>query len=83
MLLHKAIEVEVGARDGMDPHEVAQVAVGRVLDREDRFVEYWSELSASMRPDHFTVANLPTRLAHLKSDPWADLPELELHRALP
>ena len=37
----------------------------------------WSELSASMRPDHFTVANLPTRLAHLKSDPWADLPELD------
>ena len=37
----------------------------------------WSELSASMRPDHFTVSNLPTRLAHLKSDPWADLPELD------
>ena len=30
MLLHKAIEVEVGARDGMDPHEVAQVALSRV-----------------------------------------------------
>ena len=51
VLLHKAIEVEVGARDGMDPHEVAQVAVGRVLDREDRFVEYWSELSASEQDD--------------------------------
>jgi bifunctional non-homologous end joining protein LigD len=37
----------------------------------------WGELSASMRPDHFTVSNLPTRLAHLKSDPWADLPELD------
>ena len=44
VLLHKAIEVEVGARDGMDPHEIAQVAVGRVLEREERFGEYWREL---------------------------------------
>ena len=51
VLLHKAIEVEVGARDGMDPHEVAQVAVGRVLEREDRFVEYWRALPASEQDD--------------------------------
>ena len=44
VLLHKAIEVEVGARDGMDAHEIAQVAVGRVLEREERFGEYWREL---------------------------------------
>jgi bifunctional non-homologous end joining protein LigD len=37
----------------------------------------WDELSASIRPNHFTVANLPTRLAHLKADPWADLPEVD------
>ena len=51
VLLHKAIEVEVGARDGMDPHEVAQVAVGRVLEREERFADYWRELSASEQDD--------------------------------
>ncbi|WP_322098863.1 DNA ligase D [Microvirga roseola] len=41
----------------------------------------WEELSASIRPSHFTVANLPTRLAHLKSDPWADLAKAD--QALP
>jgi bifunctional non-homologous end joining protein LigD len=41
----------------------------------------WNELSASVRPNHFTVANLPTRLAHLKTDPWADLSEI--NQALP
>ncbi len=51
VLLHKAIEVEVGARDGMDPHEIAQVAVGRVLEREERFGEYWRELSTSEQDD--------------------------------
>ena len=49
VLLHKAIEVQVGARDGMDPHEMAQVAVGRVLEREERFGEYWRELSRASR----------------------------------
>ena len=51
VLLHKAIEVEVGARDGMDAHEIAQVAVGRVLEREERFGEYWRELPASGQDD--------------------------------
>ena len=35
----------------LDPHEVAQVAVGRVLEREERFAEYWRELSASEQDD--------------------------------
>ena len=51
VLLHKAIEVEVGARDGMDPHEIAMVAVGRVLEREERFGEYWRGLSPPDRDD--------------------------------
>ncbi|MDH4112395.1 MAG: PD-(D/E)XK nuclease family protein [Actinomycetota bacterium] len=51
VLLHKAIEVEVGARDGMDPHEITRVAVGRVLEREERFEEYWRELSAAEQDD--------------------------------
>ena len=37
----------------------------------------WNELSASLRPDHFSVSNLPTRLAHLRNDPWAGFLELD------
>ena len=33
----------------------------------------WDELSPAIRPSHFTVANLPTRLRHLGSDPWDDI----------
>jgi len=32
----------------------------------------WSELSDKLRPNQFTVANLPARLAKQKTDPWAD-----------
>ena len=51
VLLHKAVEVEVGARDGMDPHEIAAVAVERVLEREERFGEYWRELTSTEQDD--------------------------------
>jgi PD-(D/E)XK nuclease superfamily len=47
VLLHKAIEVEVGSREPLDPHAVAEVAVARLLDREDRFQEYWGPLAAA------------------------------------
>jgi bifunctional non-homologous end joining protein LigD len=30
------------------------------------------ELTARLKPDHFTVANVGQRLAKLKADPWAD-----------
>jgi bifunctional non-homologous end joining protein LigD len=36
----------------------------------------WDELS-SVRPNHFTVENLPTRLRHLGSDPWANLRQVK------
>jgi DNA ligase D len=32
----------------------------------------WDELSPRLRSDHFTIANLPKRLAGLKGDPWAE-----------
>ena len=51
VLLHKAIEVEVGAREPLDPHQVAQVAVGRVLEREERFAEYWAGLAVPEQDD--------------------------------
>lgn len=33
----------------------------------------WEELSTAMRSDHFTIRNLPERLARLKQDPWKDI----------
>jgi bifunctional non-homologous end joining protein LigD len=37
----------------------------------------WEELSSSIRPDHFTVENLPTRLRHLSAKPWPNLGDLK------
>jgi hypothetical protein len=45
VLHHKAIEVEVGGRDELDPHDVAATAADRLCEREERFAEYWRELS--------------------------------------
>jgi bifunctional non-homologous end joining protein LigD len=30
----------------------------------------WEELGGHIRPDSFTIRNLPKRLAQLKHDPW-------------
>jgi hypothetical protein len=46
VLVHKAIEVEVGARDGLDPHGIAAIAADRLADREERFAEFWRGLAA-------------------------------------
>lgn len=32
----------------------------------------WEELVAGVRPDQYTIGNMPERLAKLKKDPWAD-----------
>ncbi|GIL40388.1 DNA ligase D [Roseiterribacter gracilis] len=34
---------------------------------------FWDELSPRLPPNHFTVENLPRRLAQLKEDPWAKM----------
>jgi bifunctional non-homologous end joining protein LigD len=31
----------------------------------------WDELDSVPRPDHFTIASVPRRLARLRADPWA------------
>jgi bifunctional non-homologous end joining protein LigD len=33
----------------------------------------WEELSGRMTSEHFTIRNLPSRLANLKRDPWAEI----------
>ena len=48
---HRAIEAIVGARDDLDPHEVATIAATRTAEREERFAEYWRELSAAEQDD--------------------------------
>ncbi len=37
----------------------------------------WEELGPGIRPSHFTVRNLPQRLAYLDRDPWAELQLLQ------
>ena len=51
VLMHKAIEVEVGSRAPLDAASVAEVALERVLGREERFQEYWGVLSEPDRDD--------------------------------
>ena len=46
VLLHRAIEVEVGSRDELDPHAVAARAADRLVESEARFAEHWRTLSA-------------------------------------
>jgi bifunctional non-homologous end joining protein LigD len=41
----------------------------------------WDELEVDLRSDHFTVTNLPRRLAALGNDPWEDF--LTLRQTLP
>jgi len=31
----------------------------------------WEELQRGLKPDQYTVENLPRRLSSLKADPWA------------
>ena len=33
----------------------------------------WDELTPSLKPNHFTLANLHARMAGLETDPWAEL----------
>jgi hypothetical protein len=47
VLLHRAIEVEVGSRDDLDPHAVAVRAADRLVESEARFAEYWRTLSVA------------------------------------
>jgi hypothetical protein len=51
VLVHKAIEVDVGARDGMDPHAIATTAAERLVEREERFAEFWREQTGSEQDD--------------------------------
>jgi hypothetical protein len=49
VLLHTAIEVEVGVRDELDPHALAAKASERLVTREERFAEFWERTDAVER----------------------------------
>lgn len=51
VIQHKAIEVVIGAREALDPHRAAVLATERTAEREERFAEYWRELSAPEQDD--------------------------------
>lgn len=51
VLLHKAVEVEVGSRDPIDVHAIADLAAERLVEREERFAEYWRGLERIDRDD--------------------------------
>jgi PD-(D/E)XK nuclease superfamily len=51
VLLHKAVEVDAGSREPLGPHEVADLAVERIVEREERFGDYWADLSGPKRDD--------------------------------
>ncbi len=51
VIQHKAIEVVVGAREALDPHQAAVLATERTAEREERFAEYWRELSTPEQDD--------------------------------
>jgi hypothetical protein len=48
---HRAIEVAVGARDALDPLEIALLAATRIAEREERFGEFWREMSRPEQDD--------------------------------
>ncbi|MBI3647477.1 MAG: PD-(D/E)XK nuclease family protein [Actinobacteria bacterium] len=52
ILLHKAIEVEVGSREPLDPHAIAARAAERLTEREERFSEYWRDLDRAQQDEH-------------------------------
>ena len=37
----------------------------------------WEELSPAIKPNHFTVENLPARLERMRKDPWAELSKIK------
>ncbi len=45
VLQHKAIEVEVGAREPLGPAQTVDLAVERLVTKEERFAEYWGALT--------------------------------------
>jgi len=51
VLVHKAIEVDIGARDSLGAHATAVTAAERLSEREERFAEYWGARTGPERDE--------------------------------
>jgi PD-(D/E)XK nuclease superfamily len=73
VLQHKAIEVLVGAREPLDPHEAAELAAVRIVDREERFADFWNDLAPPERDDVLMEAARRTLLFDASFPPLREL----------
>jgi hypothetical protein len=73
VLLHRGIEVEVGSREAVDPHALAEAAATRLCDKEERFAEYWGALSALEQDDLLMQAVRGITLFQASFPPLRDL----------
>ena len=73
VLLHTAIEVDVGSRDGSDPHRIASIAADRLRDREPRFNEYWRALETPEKDDVLMAVVRSVTLFQASFPPLRDL----------
>jgi hypothetical protein len=73
VLQHKAIEVLVGAREPLDPHEAAELAAVRIVDREERFADFWGGLAPTDRDDVVMEAARRTLLFDASFPPLREL----------
>ena len=51
LLMHKAIELEVGGREERDPHGLVELAAHRLDDADRGFADYWRSLDAVGRDE--------------------------------
>src|SRR5215470_842770 len=70
---HRAIEVVVGARGPVDPHEAASVAAARTVEKEDRFAEFWNACEPLEQDDLLMEVARRTALFEGSFPPLRDL----------
>jgi PD-(D/E)XK nuclease superfamily len=70
---HRAIEVVVGAREALEPHDAATIAATRTADREERFAEYWRQLATAEQDDLLMEVARRTALFEGSFPPLRDL----------
>jgi RecB family exonuclease len=52
LLVHRAVELEVGGREERDPHVLVTVAAERLVGEDAAFAVYWTEIDVIARDEH-------------------------------
>jgi hypothetical protein len=73
VLAHKAIEVDMAARQPLDPQGAAEIAARRLADREERFAEYWAGLDPATQEESLMEAARRLTLFRASFPPMKDL----------